>query len=220
MNTLTRILKLGVTSGKDIEGVTRAMLRYLDDGKNWRTFYASLPVVRRYYGPAKVNLAKRSAVKAGLPQYGVVGPQLETALRKAQAFDEKANQLLDEYAESIEPKLVEPKQGWGSLHRSLWPAYSIGRRAGFSDLGTYNSLSRLPSGRPSDHAVYPAMAFDLGIDPDTGWNNIKARYYVQKIVRLVEVEYVILGNRIWVNRGWGTYRFGGHLNHVHVSGKR
>lgn len=120
------------------------------------------------------------------------------------------------------PVLIKPNQGWSSLHKSLWEAYSNGRRRGLTDLGTYNPDSRLPSGAPSDHAVLPAYAFDLGIEPDTGWANLKARAYAIWTAGRPEVEYTILGNRIWRGRFkvWGTYYSGGHLNHVHVSGWR
>lgn len=122
------------------------------------------------------------------------------------------------------PKLVEPNQGFHSLSRSLWTAYSLCRNSGsqFIDLGTYNPASNLPSGAPSDHSVYPACAFDIGIEPDTGWNNLKARALVIKLVRLPEVRYVILGNRIWTDwrKVWGAYHSGGHMNHIHVSGYR
>lgn len=220
MNTLTRILRTGCV-GKDVEGVTRAMLRYLDDDKGWKAFAAATPVVKRFWGPGKTTYAKRCSAKAGLPQYGVFGPRLETTLRAAGAFDLKANKLLDDYAERVKPKLVEPNQGFDSLDSSLWEAYTLGRNAGLTDLGTYNPASTLPgSGRKSDHAVYPAVAFDLGIDPDTGWNNLKARAYVQRIVGRKEIAYVILGDRIYSRRGWGRYYSGGHLNHTHVSGYR
>lgn len=121
-------------------------------------------------------------------------------------------------------KLVEPDQGWGSLDKTLWAAYSMCRNAGsqFTDLGTYNPASRLPSGAPSDHAVYPAMAFDIGIEPNTGWNNLKARALALRLVKLPAIEYVILGNRIWTDwrKVWGAYYSGGHYNHIHVSGHR
>lgn len=220
MNTLTRILKSGCV-GKDVEGFTRAMLRYLDDDHGWRAFAAATPIVKRTWGPGKTKLAKRCATSAGLPAYGVGGPALETALRDAGAFDAKANQLLDEYAESVKPKLVEPTQGFESLHQSLWQAYTIGRNMGLDDLGTFNPDSRLPSGKPSDHAVYPAYAFDLGFDPDIGQAHPAAHAFYEKMKGRPEVEYVILGNRIYV-RGQGErpYTAGGHFNHVHVSGNR
>lgn len=120
------------------------------------------------------------------------------------------------------PKLVEPDQGWSSLHESLWEPYSICRLAGLTDLGTYNPASTLPSGAKSDHAVYPAFAFDCGIDPDTGWQNLKARAVAVRLVKFEAVEYVILGDRIWTDwrKAWGAYYSGGHLNHIHCSGDR
>ena len=218
MNLLTRVLKTGVTPGKDVEGFTRGMLRYLNDGKNWLAFYASLPVVRRRWGPAKVELAKRCAAKAGLPQYGVGGPALETALRDAHAFDLIANRLMVEYANSLKPKLVEPKQGFQSLDRSLWQAYTLGRNAGLTDLGTYNPASTLPSGRPSDHSVYPAVAFDLGFTSDT---SAIAYAFFRSMIGRPEVEYVIYKNLIWSeSKGVRSYTAGGHETHVHVSGHR
>lgn len=120
------------------------------------------------------------------------------------------------------PTLVEPDQGWVSLHSSLHRVFSEGRLRGMGDLGTWNPASKLPSGRPSDHAVYPAFAFDLSIEPDTGWSNLTARAYCLWAVKQPEVEYVILGNRIWTDwrKVWGAYYSGGHTNHVHVSGQR
>lgn len=224
MNTLTRTLRT-VTIGKDVEGATRAMLRYLGDDKGWRAFMAATPLVKRTWGPGKTKLAKRCAAKAGLPQYGVFGPRLETALRKAGAFDLKANKLLDDYADSLKPKkpkLVEPNQGFESLDKSLWEAYSIGRHMGMVDLGTWNPASTLPgSGAPSDHSVYPACAFDLGFYPRTGQNNPTARKFYEMMKNRPEVRYVILGNLIFSREnGERRYTAGNHDNHAHVSGYR
>jgi hypothetical protein len=119
--------------------------------------------------------------------------------------------------------LIEPLQGFGSLHRSLWTLFSDGRYMGMSDLGTYNPNSNLPSGAPSDHAVYPAYAFDLGIDPDTGYANPTGRAFFDLCRGNPAVEYVILGDKIASrNYGWvvRSYSGGGHGNHVHVSGIR
>lgn len=118
-------------------------------------------------------------------------------------------------------KLIEPRQGFQSLDSSLWELFSIGRGMGLSDLGTYNPASRLPSGAPSDHAVYPAFAFDLGIEPDIGWANETGRKFFGIAMQRPEVEYVILGTMIWsIDRGLHAYTGGGHENHVHVSGRR
>ena len=161
-----------------------------------------------FYGPFFLPLVKAFQEAHGIPQSGVIGPATWADLMRHIPATAKA-QL---------PQIIFP--GSASLHPSLWEAQRIGFAAGLSDLGTYNPASRLPSGRLSDHAVYPAYAFDLGIEPDTGWNNLKARAYVQRIVGRPEIEYVILGNRIWTRRGFGSYTAGGHLNHVHVSGNR
>ena len=118
---------------------------------------------------------------------------------------------------------VEPLQGWSSLHPSLHYLFSTGRTMGLSDLGTYNPGSTLPSGAKSDHAVYPAYAFDLGVDPDTGYANPVGRAFFHLCVGSPVVEYVILGDRIASrNYGWAvrSYSGGGHSNHVHVSGLR
>jgi hypothetical protein len=91
---------------------------------------------------------------------------------------------------------------------------------GLSDLGTYNPASTLPGGGKSDHAHYPARAFDLGIEPDTGWNNLTARAFFNQMVDHPAVEYVILGDKIWSrSRGLHEYTAGGHLNHLHVSAR-
>jgi hypothetical protein len=90
---------------------------------------------------------------------------------------------------------------------------------GLRDVGTYNPSSRLPSGALSDHAVYPAYAFDLGFAADT---RQAARDYADMVVRDANVEYVILESRIWTRQSgsWRQYSHGGHETHVHVSGIR
>ena len=119
------------------------------------------------------------------------------------------------------PVLVQPTQGWASLHPSLHELFSIGRNMGMSDLGTFNATSRLPSGGPSDHAVWPAMAFDLGVDPDTGFDNAVGRAFFWIAVSNPAVEYVILGDKIYSRaRGFHGYTGGGHSNHLHCSGLR
>ena len=129
------------------------------------------------------------------------------------------NLIRDEYEDLHPPPPVAPPVA--SLHPSLWAAYAEALATpGLFSLGTYNPDSRLPSGLPSDHAVYPAYAFDIGFDPDIGWQHPVARPYAEKTARRYEVEYVILGDRIHIDGVWRTYRSGGHFNHVHVSGRR
>lgn len=217
----TAKLKVPPMVGDDIDAHGRAMHRYLADGQ--LASYAMQPaLVRRTFGVGKRTLAKKCAAKAGLPAYGVVGPGLYAALRDAGAYDAKADLLIDAYNDrAAAPQLVEPLQGWESLHKSLWQAYSTGRLMGLTDLGTYNPASTLPGGGPSDHSVYPAYAFDLGCTPQTGQRNPTAKSFFQKMVGRPEVEYVILGDLIWSrSRGLHSYTAGGHDNHVHVSGRR
>ncbi len=116
--------------------------------------------------------------------------------------------------------LVEPVQGFGSLDRTLHLAYSIGRRRGFTDLGTYVA-------KPGDHGIGPpAFAFDLGRSDrfhNRGWQYLKARrlfaLYVREHLGL-SINYVILGDRIW-SRERGLHSYGpdrSHFFHMHVSG--
>lgn len=127
--------------------------------------------------------------------------------------------------------LVEPHQGFDSLHQRLWQAYSLGRKKyGFKDgpgyaSGTYNPNSRLPSGALSDHALYPSRAFDLDIVEHTGWNNLKAREYFLELWeyrKVYNINYIILGNKIVsvarASEGIRTYSPAWiHANHIHVS---
>jgi len=117
------------------------------------------------------------------------------------------------------PILVEPRQGWASLVKELWGDYSLARNMGLTDLGTYNPSSKLPSGAPSDHAYFPAYAFDVGFTPQTGMNNQIAKAFFNSMVGRPEVSYVICGNSIWSQeKGLHSYTYGGHEGHVHVSG--
>lgn len=218
MNLLTRVLKTGIEPGKDIEGATRAMIRFLEDDKNWKAFQAAPLTERRTWGRGKTILAKRCAEKLGLYQYGVIGPFMERKLREKNAFDAIADKLLIAYAKPLTPALIEPLQGWNSLHKSLWGHYSTGRSMGLSDLGTYNPNSRLPSGVPSDHAVKPAYAFDLGFSSS---KEPIAKKFFNLMIEAHGVGYVILERSIWsIEKGLHAYTSGGHETHVHVSGIR
>ena len=128
-------------------------------------------------------------------------------------------------------KLVEPRQGWDSLHRSLWLAYSMGRVRHFTDLGTYVS-------KPGDHGIGPpCYAFDLGRDDRflfKGWGYLRARRLAKLYVaehKALKINYVILGNRIWgpikpkdpndpPQPFWHPLTTGdtSHAFHIHVSG--
>lgn len=217
---LIRTISRVGTYGKDVEALTRAQFRYFQDWDGLSAFAKRSTIQRRTYDPWDLQRTKRIQNIEKIPQTGTIGPRTYGVL--LDSMDSLALDLMRQYRDDIAPKLVEPRQGFHSLSSTLWRAFSEGRHRGLSDLGTHNPASRLPSGRPSDHAVYPAMAFDLGIEPDTGWNNLKARAYAVWTSGRPEVEYTILGNRIWRGRYkvWGSYYSGGHLNHVHVSGWR
>lgn len=119
------------------------------------------------------------------------------------------------------PTLIAPIQGLASLDKKLWTDFSTGRHMGLTDLGTFNPSSTLPSGAPSDHAVWPACAFDLGVSPDTGYANPTGRKFFDLMSGRPEVHYVILGDKIWSREmGLHSYSGGGHMNHVHTSGYR
>jgi len=117
-------------------------------------------------------------------------------------------------------RLVEPKQGFDSLDDSLWLAYSMGRKRGFTDLGTY-------ANKPGDHGYWPALAFDLGRKDrfyNKGWNYLVARrlanlYWKYRVP--LSIDYVILGRKI-ISRAypyWRPYtRDTSHDWHMHVSG--
>ncbi len=125
-------------------------------------------------------------------------------------------------------ELVEPRQGFDSLYRSLWLAYSIGRVRGFTDLGTYVAKPLDHGGYPNPPPHPPAYAFDLGRADRflfKGWGYLKARRLAKLYWRhhdALDIEYVILGHKI-ISREHPTWRYfsdpdGSHSFHIHVSG--
>lgn len=220
---LPRTLKEGVPRGEDVHAHKRAVFRLLGDGRLARLMTKST-LVQETFGEGfkqEVALAQRTL---GITVSGIIAQRTHDALWPY--FDARAKELMLEYLESqAPPELIEPHQGFESLHVSLHELFSVGRRMGLSDLGTHNPNSTLPgSGAPSDHAVFPAMAFDLGVEPDTGYANPTGRKFFDICRADKRVEYVILGDRISNKKIEGgkvrRYGSGGHLNHVHVSGWR
>lgn len=228
-NLLTRTLGLG-SYGKDVDGIKRTVYRALDrdDGGSRLKTHMSRPLlVRRMFGTyfAKdVAKLKRSMSWGRNP--GKVEPGFYVEMKSAGYPDALADDLLEQYRDERKqpppaPRYVEPLQGFSSLNRKLWEEYTLGRNMGLRDLGTYNRNSRLPSGLPSDHAVYPAVAFDLGFSPQIGYDHLTARKFFHLMVGSPDVHYVILGNKIWsTEKGLHGYYDGGHEGHVHVSGHR
>lgn len=223
----TRRLREG-DEGVDVEGVGRALARagYLS---GLAAFMAKAPGFRRSYNASKAKAVRLLQHDNDLPATGVYNLVTHKALRRTRAkanakewaFDLKAKALMDAYVkEPAPPKLVEPNQGWDSLHKSLWRAYAVARAEPWAtDLGTYNPASRLPSGAPSDHAVLPAMAFDIG-GFTGGSSNAKAVALFHKLRVLPDVEYVLLGRLYGTNTGVRPFYGGGHDTHIHVSGRR
>jgi len=157
-----------------------------------------IPILNRYYPP---GVGGRPVKRSRLRGY-------------AEGADRSSGK-----AEPAEGGRGVATEGPSSLEPSLWGAYNYALSLGFTNLGTYNSASRLPSGGISDHAVWPARAFDLG-GFSGGWSNPKARRMFWYMTRLPSVEYVILGDKIWSrSRGLHAYTAGGHESHIHVSGR-
>lgn len=130
-------------------------------------------------------------------------------------------QLLDRYHRK-HGELVPPTQGFKSLDKTLWLAYSMGRQRGFTDLGTFVK-------KPGDHGIGPpCFAFDLGRDNRfffKGWQYLTARRLAKLYVRehqALSINYVILGRKIWSRRNptWHPLTTGdtSHDFHIHVSG--
>lgn len=116
--------------------------------------------------------------------------------------------------------LVEPVQGWDSLNKGLWLAYSMGRKRGFTDLGTY-------ANKPLDHGYWPSNAFDLGRRNfffHLGFRYITARRFAKFLWEnheALHIDYIILGDKI-ISRRHPEWRYYGpdksHFFHIHVSG--
>ncbi len=241
---LTRSLGLGAY-GKDVDASKRSVYIGLDDllggerlKAHTRKKAGETPTTalarRRTVGPFFLKDYNQLRDLLGYKKASKVTPEFITACAKNGYVDAYAVSLFNAYADEHKPKppppkLVEPNQGFDSLVKDMWEIYSLGRSMGLFDLGTYNPRSKLPSGRPSDHATSrlsgrigePACAFDLGFSPPTGQSNPKARVFYETCKLRPEVEYVICGDRIWSrDRGDHRYIYGGHDNHVHVSGHR
>jgi hypothetical protein len=133
-------------------------------------------------------------------------------------------QLLDRYHKK-HGELVEPRQGFGSLHSSMHLAYSMGRVRGFTDLGTYVNKP-LDHGWDDVHRM--ARAFDLGREDGRFWRRQYGQLATWRYVRMLTrnhkalgIDYVIYRDKIW-SRAHPEWRHYGpdtsHFWHVHVSG--
>lgn len=213
----TRILEEGDT-GSDVEAVGRALCR-AGCFINIRIFNRAPKKWRQNFGTRKITALKKFEAKKALLKDAKYGPK--DHLRLVRYFDGKAVDLYKSYKppppKPKPPPQVEPNQGWSSLVASLWGEYSLARSVGLSDLGTYNPSSRLPSGGRSEHAYWPARAFDVGFWP---YPSRPAYNFFLEMAGDDDVNYVIYGDLIWSrSRGLHRYSYGGHYNHVHVSAR-
>jgi hypothetical protein len=135
--------------------------------------------------------------------------------------------LFREYTKQHGP-LVEPIQGWYSLHRTLWLAYSSVIKRGYYDVGTY-------ANKPGDHSwgdrndePGQALAFDArrkGWLGRFGWgfrNAQKTAQWLWENHEALNINYVIVGRRV-ISRErpyWHDLTTGdtSHDWHLHVSG--
>lgn len=233
---LTRTLSVG-SYGKDVDAAKRVVYRALDQilgGQRLKAHMSKPLKVRRTFGPFFRSDVNKLRDELGFLRTGKFDKVLLHAAGVRGYPDALAVDLFNQYADEHKPvpkppALVEPKQGFNSLVRDLWADYTTGRNMGLSDLGTYNPTSKLPSGRYSDHATSrkdgrvgkPACAFDLGFSPAVGYSHPTARAFFHQMCGRPEIEYVILGTKIWsVDKGLHYYGYGGHEGHVHVSGHR
>lgn len=139
--TLTRVLKPGAY-GKDVQGVRRACRKFTGQEPP----SASL-AVQRTFNASMTVLVKAAQDGAVLPKSGLVGPKLMAALRRADAFDAYATQLLDQYA-TEHAAYVLP---------ALGPVYAGGRSVLDHD------LTHATSGIPLYPAFDDAFTEDLEI---------------------------------------------------------
>lgn len=135
-------------------------------------------------------------------------------------------ELLKQY-KAKHGSLVKPNQGWDSLHPNLWLAYSMVRKRGYYDVGTYvnKPLDHSWGDRHSEPGM--ALAFDAR---RKGWVNWIGwgRRNAWKLANLLwdnhealNINYVIVGNRI-ISRAKPYWHYYGpdksHYWHIHVSG--
>jgi hypothetical protein len=215
-----RIIQEGM-DGPDAEAVGRALIRAKCYKMPIRVYNRMPKKWKQRMGPRKMDALMKFKRQKALKNKTKRTYDSYAHYRLLRYFDGKAHDLYRQCKVPPPPpivKMIEPRQGWNSLVKYFWDDYSIARtKHQMTDLGTYNPASRLPSGGRSDHAYYPAKAMDLGFSP---YPNRLAYEYFKSMIGEPEVEYIIYGNQIWSrSSGLRHYGYGGHYNHIHVSGR-
>jgi murein DD-endopeptidase MepM/ murein hydrolase activator NlpD len=111
--------------GLDIQAHGAAMHRYLKTG-HLGAYRKQKERTQQTFGLAKRTLAKKAAAKAGLPQYGVIGPELYKKMWNAGAYDALAQLQLETYWK-INPayQLVYPHIGHSVVCQGLHPTAGL-----------------------------------------------------------------------------------------------
>jgi len=135
--------------------------------------------------------------------------------------------LLEQYL-AKHGKLVQPRQGWDSLHSNMRLAYSMCIKRGYYDVGTY-------ANKPGDHSWGDrngrrgmALAFDVrrkGWLGRFGWGWLNAQRtarWLWKNHEALNIDYVIVGRKVISRQKpyWHPLTTGdtSHDWHIHVSG--
>jgi hypothetical protein len=103
----------------------------------------------------------------------------------------------------------------------------MGRKRGYTDLGTYVAKALDHGGLPWARRP-PAWAFDLGRSPSNFWQRQYGQLMTWRFARMLvkehkalNIEYVIYRDKIW-SRNIPYWHYYGpdrsHFYHVHVSG--
>lgn len=170
MPGLTRPLKmLPLPSvGADVEAWARAAHRYLHDGQ-LDAFEKQKQIIRRTFGDGKRALAKQCAKKAGLPQYGIVGPVLDAAMREAGAYDSLSDALFAEYADAHKPDLALAKAlELLDLCRTFTGGYLLGGGHGHP-LSTLTTSQNLDCSSSTSLALWRVSLFEQTYPQVSGW---------------------------------------------------
>lgn len=184
--------------GSDVDGAARALHRYLRTGRLGKHGDQSTPV-RETFGPAKAKLAAQARRKAGLPAGFTVDAALDRVLRKADAYDELARQLVHDYnvahAVPILPRLVHPHAAGGpsSVCQGIHPTAGLdGNEAldfcapgGTLVVAVIDCQVVKISGHSPNHVVDSAVGI-------FGWN----------------IHYVSTGGYRWFSTHYGSYFVG------------